>query len=298
MNLKQPTHDLVGDQAPLDGMVRFYNEATRDYRHWSPSFNMHFGYWEPGMNPFRREPMLENMTQKVLDRLHLPESRPHRILDMGCGMGASMRTAARRFPESRVYGISLVEAQIQQAKSLAKRSGLDQQLKLICSDFTRSPFPNQTFDGIYALESLCHGTSPDKADAIAEAARLLKPGARFAIADGFLKKAIPDKGPLHWVYRRTCDHWRLREFAKIDGFRQELQRHGFKDIKIREISCNIAPVAFHIPLVSMKFLWREWVLPSQQLRPERWSNMLASLLGLPLGMARPYFGYFLVEAKR
>ena len=39
-------------------MVRYYEEAGPDYEAWSPSFNMHFGYWEGGANPFDREAMV------------------------------------------------------------------------------------------------------------------------------------------------------------------------------------------------------------------------------------------------
>ena len=35
---------------------RYYEEAGPDYAAWSPHFNMHFGFFRWGMNPFNREP--------------------------------------------------------------------------------------------------------------------------------------------------------------------------------------------------------------------------------------------------
>ena len=44
---------------PIDAFQRYYEEAGPDYAAWSPNFNMHFGFFRRGMNPFDREAMLE-----------------------------------------------------------------------------------------------------------------------------------------------------------------------------------------------------------------------------------------------
>ena len=53
------------------GLEQYYSEAGPDYAAWSKAFNMHFGFFRWGMNPFRREAMLEQMNREVLDRLRL-----------------------------------------------------------------------------------------------------------------------------------------------------------------------------------------------------------------------------------
>ena len=47
-------------------VVEYYTDTGMDYRTWSARFNMHFGYWRRGLNPFRREPMLEEMNRQVV----------------------------------------------------------------------------------------------------------------------------------------------------------------------------------------------------------------------------------------
>jgi MPBQ/MSBQ methyltransferase len=86
---------------------RYYEEAGPDYAAWSPHFNMHFGFFRLGMNPFNREAMLEQMNSEVLDRLRLSGDHP-RVLDMGCGLGATLRSIARRIPFAHLHGITLV----------------------------------------------------------------------------------------------------------------------------------------------------------------------------------------------
>ena len=75
---------------------QYYSEAGPDYAAWSPEFNMHFGYYRAGANPLRRECMLEQMNVEVLARLRLADNPELMLLDLGCGLGATLRSIARR----------------------------------------------------------------------------------------------------------------------------------------------------------------------------------------------------------
>ncbi|MEM9338904.1 MAG: hypothetical protein AAGA66_09265 [Bacteroidota bacterium] len=68
----------------------YYENAGPDYKKWSPDFNMHFGYYKRGMNPFNRERMLDEMNAEVLARLTIASNRPSVLVDMGCGLAATM----------------------------------------------------------------------------------------------------------------------------------------------------------------------------------------------------------------
>src|SRR5258707_2038378 len=81
---------------------RYYEEAGPDYAAWSPHFNMHFGFFRQGMNPFNREAMLDQMNREIQHRLHLVRDSPARVLDMGCGLGATLRSFARHLPQANL----------------------------------------------------------------------------------------------------------------------------------------------------------------------------------------------------
>src|SRR5258707_11834143 len=108
---------LPRDSSSLD-VVRYYTEAGQDYEAWSRDFNMHFGYYRRGLNPFQLERMLEEMSRQVLRRLQLPPNSAGRVLDMGCGLGATIRLAGREYPNLRIDGITLVPWQIAEAQRL------------------------------------------------------------------------------------------------------------------------------------------------------------------------------------
>src|SRR5579863_750901 len=99
-------------------LEQYYSEAGPDYAAWSREFNMHFGYYRAGANPLHRESMLEQMNAEVLARLHLDDIAEPRLLDLGCGLGATLRSFARRLPHARLLGLTRVPWQVEQARAL------------------------------------------------------------------------------------------------------------------------------------------------------------------------------------
>src|SRR5271154_240123 len=83
---------------PRIGLEQYYSEAGPDYAAWSPEFNMHFGYYRAGTNPLDREAMLEQMNAEVLARLQVDGIVEPQLLDLGCGLGATLRSFARCLP--------------------------------------------------------------------------------------------------------------------------------------------------------------------------------------------------------
>ena len=93
-------------------VIDYYEKAGLDYEVWSPNFNMHFGYFNWGMNPFNLEKMLNQMNEAIRKRLILEEHIEPLILDLGCGLGATARYMAKKnweaslnhtYSESYVY---------------------------------------------------------------------------------------------------------------------------------------------------------------------------------------------------
>ena len=284
--------------AGYDRLIAYYEGAGPDFEHWSPGFNMHFGYYRRGMNPFRREPMLNEMNRQVLERLRLPADHRDLIMDLGCGVGATARYAARQFPNARVLGLTVVPWQVKYGTDLNRRAGVDSRATLKLADYTASGLPTASAAGAYAIESSCHAQGPDKAALIREAARLLKPGARLVVADGFIKNPqIPLGRTFTWLHEEICRSFVLPEMGRIDAFTAALRDHGFTDIATEEISWRVAPSALHAPLAVLWFraqkLWRH-----QPLSEASANNLRGSLLTAVLGANRWKFAYYLVSATR
>jgi SAM-dependent methyltransferase len=96
-----------------------------------------------------------------------------RVLDVGCGSGEFLELLARTGAE--VAGIDPAPAML----DLARRSVPEADLRH--GDFSELPWPAASFDVVTAINSLQF--ADDKASALREVARVLRPGGRIGIAN-------------------------------------------------------------------------------------------------------------------
>lgn len=286
MNEMERVVAISGVERPKVSLEEYYTEAGADYAAWSPEFNMHFGYFRWGMNPFDRERMLEQMNVEVLRRLHLNEAVSARVLDMGCGLGATLRSLARRLPEAELTGITRVPWQVEEATQLNRRAGCER-VHIVKGNYERTEFAAGSMDATYAVESSCYAHGADKRQLLMEARRLLRPGGRLVVADGFLERADALHGPQCAIFRKMCECWVIDTWGELDAFTAELERLGFKEIEVECLQYRVAPSTFHIPWVTAKFLLSEVVFGEGKMTRARWNNVIAPallpLVSMPLG---------------
>jgi ubiquinone/menaquinone biosynthesis C-methylase UbiE len=284
-------------ESTAERFQRYYEESGPDYAAWSPNFNMHFGYFRRGMNPLRREAMLEQMNREVLSRLHLCADSRGRVLDMGCGLGASLRSIAGQCRSAELYGITRVPWQLEQGCALNHCSTEGRSIRLLLGDYEHVPLPTASFDAVCAVESSCYSAGADKAALLREAHRLLRPGGRMVVADGFLGPGRLS-GPQKSIYRRLCDCWVIETFAQVDAFAGEMVRLGFRDVVVEPAQWRVAPSVMHVPWVTLKFLLGTVLRGKTKMTRARWNNVLAPVLlplvGYPLGPV----GYYIISATR
>jgi len=279
-------------------LIAYYEEAGPDYGSWSPGFNMHFGYYRFGFNPFRRERMLNEMNQQVLERLQLPANRDDLIVDLGCGVGATVRYAANVFPRKRILGFTVVPWQVEKGNAWNRSLGMHERARLQLADYTCTGLAPESVDGAIAIESACHSAGSDKAAFVCEAARILKPGGRLAVADAFRKHA---KRPLGRVFGRLheslCRSFVVPELGQIEDFTAALLRHGFEHVAIEDISWRVAPSALHAPGAVAWFMLNALVR-GERLGERRVNTLRGSVLCTLVGTNRYKFGYYIVSATK
>jgi ArsR family transcriptional regulator len=108
----------------------------------------------------------------------LPGSHLGRLLDIGCGTGGVLERLAPRIDEG--LGIDASREMLALARSRLTERGLSH-ISVRQADMYRLPLPDAGFDAV-TLHMVLH-YAEDPAAALAEAARVLRPGGRLLILD-------------------------------------------------------------------------------------------------------------------
>lgn len=112
------------------------------------------------------------------------------VVDVGCGAGTDLLLAAQRTgPIGRAIGIDMTEAMRCRALQGAASSGLAH-VDVRDGDATHLPVEDRSVDVVISNGVL--NLVPEKEHAVAEIARVLRPGGRVQIADIVIGETLPD----------------------------------------------------------------------------------------------------------
>jgi arsenite methyltransferase len=112
-----------------------------------------------------------NTTKELIELCGIDEDTY--VLEVGCGTGATARYLAQKL-DCRVLAVDIRPSMIDEARERAGRGGVGNRVEFRVADATALPFEDAAFD-VVLVESVTTFIQ-DKAAAIQEYARVLKPG--------------------------------------------------------------------------------------------------------------------------
>ncbi|BBK33309.1 methyltransferase family protein [Stella humosa] len=132
-------------------------------------------------------------TKELADSL--PIRSGDRIVDIGCGIGGPARYLADRFG-CHVEGIDISEPFVDAGNRLSEMTRMRDRVTIRYGDGQKLPYADESFDGGYAQHVTMN--VPDRDRFFAEAFRVLRPGAFFALTEHGLGAAGTPHHPLPW----------------------------------------------------------------------------------------------------
>jgi len=235
-------------------IIQYYRETENAYKDsWAldKSLAIHYGYWDEKVKNFPAS--LLRMNEVMMEMAGIKDK--DRVLDAGCGVGGSSLFMASVLG-CRVTGISLSQGQIEKARQYAEKRKQQGLVDFLVMDYCNTTFPNESFDVIWGCESICY--APDKAAFINEAYRLLRPGGRLVVADGFVNDINNNDHP---VIRKWLDGWQVNYLETTAGFSKIMAATGFEEVSCRDISAPTMHSAKRLYrfyfLASLYLLWKK-----------------------------------------
>jgi len=222
----QPTVVTGRDPVSIKEAVAGYYDTTLELYEDLWGEHVHHGYWDPGESPGTtgadRHAACDRTVRELATFAGL---RPGSVvLDVGCGIGGPALQLARDL-DCTVEGITLSAQQAARATEKADAAGFSGRTRFRQLDMLANDLESESFDAVWALESLMH--MPDPARFFAESLRVLRPGGTLAVAN--------------WAIR----HGGLD--AAEERLHQQIKRHqispGLQSLEEQEEMCRAAGFA-------------------------------------------------------
>jgi arsenite methyltransferase len=150
------------------------------------------------------------------------------VLDLGSGAGADVLISAGRVgPTGRAIGLDMTDEMLELARANAAEAGIEN-VEFLKGYLEDLPLPEATVDVV--ISNCVINLSGDKRRVLSEAARVLRPGGRFAISDVIADPGMDEQTRADMAAWTGCIAGALTE----DEFRSALANAGFEDVEIRE----------------------------------------------------------------
>lgn len=242
----------------LDKTIKYFNsiESRGGYKLLLKG-TKHFGFYPPGKENISMAEAQRLMEDKLAKKLDLPANSV--ILDAGSGEGNVALNIAGKYG-LRIYGVDLLDFAVKRSIEKSKRLNLENKLQFQVGDYTKLSFPNETFDGVYTMETLVH--VPDYKKALSEFYRVLKPKGKLVLFEysTFPREKLPQKFGQKWDLVVEESGMNSMWYFTHGRFPKILKDAGFENIKVENITPRVMPMLkkfysiAYIPYIFIKLL--------------------------------------------
>jgi len=248
----------------------------------------HFGYYPKGSSKISMKQAMVNMADKMGETLDLPPNS--KVLDAGCGEGSTAMRLADKY-KLKVTGVDLLDFNIATAKRKASESSLTDSLSFKLGNYLRLDYPDNSFDGLYTMETLVH--APDYKAALKEFKRVLKPGGRIVLFEYSMPSQDKMNARERQAFKIINEGSVMYSYPYfVHGrFTSILEQAGFQNVKTKNITDKMLPM--------LKRFWQMGVLPYQIIKlAGKRKKYVNTTAGVELYKYRKDFKYNIITATK
>jgi arsenite methyltransferase len=217
-----PVHDILAERLDAPRVQAYYRECHAAYRkHHSSEGAAHMALNADGR--FDPDGFSEHLRRIEASWQQQP---PADVLELGFGQGYNLGFLAPRHPGVRFQGIDLTPDHLELARARTTAAGLTN-TTLMLGDLHQLPQADASVDEVFAIEAFCYAR--DVPRALAEVARVLRPGGRFTLFDGYQPRPLSQLDAdgamaVQLVARGTAlERWQVPSELVAQGAAQGLQ---------------------------------------------------------------------------
>ncbi|CAI9764977.1 unnamed protein product [Fraxinus pennsylvanica] len=150
-----------------------------------------------------------------------------------------------------VTGLNNNEYQIERGKVLNRIAGVDETCDFVKADFMKMPFPDNSFDAVYAIAATCH--APDAVECYKEIYRVLKPGQCFAANEWCMTDAFDPDNEEHRKIKAEIELGNgLPDVRLTRQCLEALKQAGFEVVSEKDLAVD-SPLSWYLPLDKSQF---------------------------------------------
>jgi tocopherol O-methyltransferase len=268
-----------------------YNDKERIRDHYdrvSPYYrslwgeHLHHGYWIRGDET--KEQAQIQLIEHLAQAAGIAPGR--RILDVGCGFGASSIYLARNY-NAEATGITISPVQVEMASKAASTQNV--RAKFLLMDAQEISI-DQSFDVVWSVESISHYQERERF--FASTAKLLKPGGTLAIIDWFKKENL--KQAEYKKFIRPIEKGMLVELQTMEEYKKILASNRLQITQNEVLNKNCARTwDLGLDIIKKKSFWAL----AAKMGPG-FVDYLKAFRAMRAGFASGNFVYGLLVAKK
>ena len=224
--------------------IRDHYDRVSPYYHSLWGEHLHHGYWIRGDET--KEQAQVQLIEHLAQAAGIAPGR--RILDVGCGFGASSIYLARNY-NAEATGITISPVQVEMANKAASAENVKAKFLLMDAQAMNI---DQSFDVVWSVESISH--YQNREGFFTSAAKLLKPGGTLAIIDWFKKENL--KQAEYEKFIHPIEKGMLVELQTMEEYKTVLASNRLQIMQSQVLNKNCAKTwDLCLDIIKRKSFW-------------------------------------------